>query len=94
MQGESEQFDSRPKIISDFGYTVHMIDIDRKLIRSFWSHKIAKKKDLETYFFLLKKVISIKRSICKHFCSVLTQYYKNDFLIEITFLSKKKYINF
>ena len=30
-------------------YTVDMINIDRKLIQNFWSHKIAKKKYLEIY---------------------------------------------
>ena len=38
-----------------FEWLVDMIDIDRQLIRSFWSPKIALKKDIEIYyiFFLL-----------------------------------------
>ena len=34
----------------------------KKIILSFWSQKIAK-KDLEIYYFLLKKVIAISRLI-------------------------------
>ena len=32
-------------------YKLDMINIDRKLIQCFWSHKIAQKKDLEMYNF-------------------------------------------
>ena len=80
-----------------------MIDIDRRLIRSFWSHKIALKKGSINIFFLLIKVISIKgqfssialvqSNIGHKKCLLITQYYKIDLLIEITFLSKKKYIS-
>ena len=68
----------------------------------FWSHKIALKKSRNIYFFLLKKAIAISRWIFEycvsniHFlCQILlsTQYYKIYTLIEITFLSKIKYIS-
>ena len=36
--------------------TLDMIDIDRQLIRSFWSHKIAKKKI--TVFYLLEIIVT------------------------------------
>ena len=86
----------RLKFCYERGYRVDIIDINR-----FFCCKNYKKKDLEIYFFLLKKVISIISEVnfvvlCKYReifdikkCLLLRQYYKMDLLIEITFLSKK-----
>ena len=79
-----------------------MIIIDRQLIRSLWSHKIAYKifqKYIYICVFLLKNVIAILRYIFQYcvsntfFMTNSAQYQKIYLKIKITFLSnKKKYI--
>ena len=46
-----------------YAWIVDMINIDRQLIPSFKSHKIAYKKSEIKFVVLLKKVIAILRSI-------------------------------
>ena len=75
-----------------------MIDIDRQLIRSYGRIKLHK-KDLEIYIlFKLRKLSWLRDQFWSSAlvestkeCLLLTQYYKINLLIEITFLSKKKY---
>ena len=48
-------FPGCPDILSLYPFTLDMINIDRQLIQSFLSYKIAKKNNLEIYFIFLFK---------------------------------------
>ena len=78
-----------------FTCSVYMINIDRWLIRSFWSHKIVLKNDLEICFYLRKFLRFLSRFsstalVCnRHFLCQITQYWKIYLKIVITSQGKK-----
>ena len=65
FQGSRKIYPNR-KMLKKRGFCVcalDMIDIDRQLITSFWSHEISLKKGSRIIYISLFKVISLKRSI-------------------------------